>query len=60
MMDEWESYRVPKDDCLYVRKTDHLADQVAVAKAWGEKLAELEADHLAVNAGEDQSQTSNH
>jgi len=36
-----------------ILKSAHLADQVAVAKAWGEKLAELEADHLAALAEKD-------
>ena len=40
----------PADNGILVYTADHLADQVAVAKAWGEKLAELEADHLAVLA----------
>jgi regulator of replication initiation timing len=34
---------VKNNEGRYVLYSDHLADQVAVAKAWGEKLAALEA-----------------
>ncbi len=39
-----EGYMVLCADGNFILYTDHLADQVAVAKAWGRKLAELESD----------------